>query len=260
MWERFWWRHRSFSCRTKFGVRVTGHTRDIIQRYIYYFGVWEPSITQWAAESLRPGDCFVDVGANIGYYSLLASSLVGAGGKVVSIEADPAIYTLLRRNVEQNGAENIRTISAAVAAERGTLRLFHGPDDNIGTTSTVRQNSADQGVEVTAAPLHELLQADEIALARIIKIDVEGGELPVLQGLMPMLDRLREDAEILVETAPTSAEAILALMRSRGFSAYSIDNYYKAEWYFENSVARPQPVEGGAVRTQTDLLFSRRRY
>ena len=67
------WESHPFVAKTIFGMQITGDAKDIIQQYVYYFGVWEPHITSWISSSLRPGDGFIDVGANIGYYSLLAS-------------------------------------------------------------------------------------------------------------------------------------------------------------------------------------------
>jgi hypothetical protein len=64
---------------------------DVIQRYIFYFGVWEPMISHVTEQMLHKGDVYVDVGANIGYCSLLASNCVGGSGRVVSIEASPTI-------------------------------------------------------------------------------------------------------------------------------------------------------------------------
>ena len=63
--------------------------RDLIQRMILHFGVWEPDVSRVIEQSLAPGDVFVDIGANIGYDTLLASSRVGPTGRVVSIEASP---------------------------------------------------------------------------------------------------------------------------------------------------------------------------
>lgn len=61
-------------------------TTDIIQRYLYLFGTWEPHLTAWIHQRLTPGATFIDVGANIGYYSLLAAHLVGPTGRVVAVE------------------------------------------------------------------------------------------------------------------------------------------------------------------------------
>ena len=70
-----------FVARTTFGAAIAGNTKDLIQRHIFYFGVWEPNLTGFLTTRLNRGDVFVDVGANIGYFSLLASRLVGRRGK-----------------------------------------------------------------------------------------------------------------------------------------------------------------------------------
>ena len=74
---------------TYFGARIYCDPRDLIQRMILHFGVWEPDVSRVIEQSLAPGDVFVDIGANIGYDTLLASSCVGPTGRVVSIEASP---------------------------------------------------------------------------------------------------------------------------------------------------------------------------
>ena len=60
------WEPRAFRARTAFGFHVEGDSKDLIQQWIYYFGIWEPALTTWIRRRLRPGDLFVDVGANIG--------------------------------------------------------------------------------------------------------------------------------------------------------------------------------------------------
>jgi precorrin-6B methylase 2 len=94
---------------------MKGDAKDIIQQYIYYFGVWEPRITGWVSRHLAPGDTFIDVGANIGYYSLLASPLVGKTGTVVAIEASPRTFDDLLFNLELNNVSNVRPVNVAVS-------------------------------------------------------------------------------------------------------------------------------------------------
>ena len=71
------------------GVRFSGNTKDTIPALLYYLGMVEDNLTYWFEEQLRPGDIFVDVGAHIGYFSLLEAQHVGASGGVVAIEASP---------------------------------------------------------------------------------------------------------------------------------------------------------------------------
>ena len=90
---------------------------DMIGRRIFLFGVWEPEMTAYVEATLRPGGVFIDVGANIGYYSMLASRLVGPSGSVVAIEPSPTNFSELKRNIALNHALNIRAIDMAVGDE-----------------------------------------------------------------------------------------------------------------------------------------------
>ena len=272
LWKTFHWRPRQFECRTRFGGRITGNTEDLIQRHLYYFGTWEPNISSWIAASLRPGDCFVDIGANIGHYSLLASRIVGASGRVVAIEAAQWIHALLDRHVALNRRKNIRTVQVAASATRGTVKLYPGSPGNIGKTTTV-QGTLPPGkdrepVDVRALPLADILSADEVLQTRIIKIDVEGAELQVLRGLAPLLSRMRADLEVAMEISPTlmpDAEAaraeIFSVMQAHGFSAYVFDNDYGVETYLRRGTTRrPVRLADEHIESQSDVLFSRQNY
>jgi len=270
--ETFHWRPRQFKCRTRFGGRITGNTEDLIQRHLYYFGTWEPNISGWISANLRPGDCFVDIGANIGHYSLLASRIVGESGKVVAIEAAQWIHAILDRHVALNRRKNIRTVQVAASAQRGILKLYPGGRGNCGKTTTVARaahGSEDrEAVEVQALPLADILSEEEIRLTRIIKIDVEGAELQVLRGLAPLLGRMRADLEVAMEISPSlmpdaeaAREEIFSVMQANGFSAFVFDNDYGVETYLRNGASkRPVAMTDKHIGSQADILFSRTRY
>ena len=263
LWRTFHWRPHAFTCRTKFGARMSGTTEDLIQRHLYFFGTWEPNISNWICNTLREGDCFIDIGANIGHYSLLASGLVGAHGSVLAIEAAQWIHSILDRHVALNRRHNIRTVQVAAAAARGVVKLFPGRADNIGKTSMIARDS--EPVDVPALPLTEILRDDEIARTRIIKIDVEGAEVQVLRGLSPLLPRLRHDVEIVMEVSPNltpeGADArteIFATMQAHGFHAFLFDNDYGVETYLdEPQRKRPTTLTDCRLTSQADVLFSR---
>ncbi|MFE2744110.1 FkbM family methyltransferase [Streptomyces scopuliridis] len=253
--------------RARFCARFAVDTQDLIQRYIYLFGVWEPHMTRWLQSRLRPGDTFIDVGANIGYYSVLASGLVGDDGQVVAIEASPAFHQRLSQQVRLNECENVRAVNGAVSDSWTTLTFVLASSANMGANSIVPYDGpAESSFEIEARPLPELLESDEIARARVIKIDVEGAEGPVVRGMVPMLDKLRPDVEITVEVTPErmaqlgdSAEELLTTMRDHGFNVYRLANDYAPESY--PSALRGKPVVPvrwrGAVVEESDLIFSR---
>ena len=260
------WQPYRFVAQTVFGHRLAGDTRDMIQQYIYYFGVWEPEMSNWISEQLRPGDVFIDVGANIGYYSLLASALVGESGGVTAVEASPAIFQQLRANLARNRVTNVRCVNLAAADRRGTLPLFRGPDHNAGETSLFQGPGFEPDGTVEAAPLGEILEQSEIARARLIKIDVEGAEGGVLPGLVPLLRSGRADLELIVEFHPQyltqpggSADELVNLVCVTGeFHAYRLENDYWPLSYVKGSKAGTPARLRSPIDTETGVVFSRR--
>ncbi|QFR94846.1 FkbM family methyltransferase [Streptomyces tsukubensis] len=249
------------------GARFAVDTQDLIQRYLYLFGEWEPHLTHWLRNRLRPGDTFVDVGANIGYFSVLAARLVGPSGRVVAVEASPEFHRRLLQHARLNGCDNIRAVNTAVADSRRTLTFVLASSRNMGANSIVPyEGPAESTFEAEALPLADVLRPEEIADARVIKIDVEGAEGSAMRGLLPVLDRLRPDAEITVEVTPQRmallgdrVEELLDEMRARGFHMYRLANDYTPESYV---AARRQPPRApvrwhGPVVDESDLVFSR---
>ncbi|MFG2680623.1 FkbM family methyltransferase [Streptomyces sp. NPDC048392] len=242
-------------------------TQDLIQRYLYLFGVWEPHMTGWLGRRLRPGDGFVDVGANIGVFSVLAARLVGDGGRVVAIEASPDLHRRLVRHARLNDLGNIRALNAAVSDRTRTLTFLLASSRNTGANSIVPyEGPVESSFETRAGPLPELLDPAEIATARVIKIDVEGAEGSVVRGLAPMLGALRSDVEITVEVAPErmsrlgdSADDLLTVMRDAGFHVYRLANDYASGSYPAALSGEPRaPVRWrGPVTEESDLIFSR---
>jgi len=255
---------------TRSGARFAVDTQDLIQRYLYLFGVWEPHMTSWLQRRLKPGDGFVDVGANVGVFSVLAAQLVGEKGQVVAIEASPVFHHRLLQQARLNGCRNIRAVNAAVSDRREQLTFVLASSRNMGANSIVPYDGpAESTFETEALPLPELLDPAELANARVIKIDVEGAEGGVVRGLAPVLDRLRPDVEITVEVTPArmaqlgySAEELLKTMTDAGFHVYRLPNDYAAESYPAALSGAPGapgvPVRWrGPVTDESDLIFSR---
>lgn len=251
---------------TFFGARVRCHLPDMIQLYIHQFGWWEPDLTNFLAGRLREGDVVVDVGANAGYVTLLASATVGATGRVVAIEASPRMAGQLRANLALNGPPgNVRVVHAAASDRTGTLPIYAGPEKNLGLTTGVQGRGFRLEAEVPAAPLGDLLQDEEIERARIVKIDVEGGEVTVLRGLVPLLKRLPPTCEIVVELSPAwwedptlVPEDVLRDFRDAGYRAYELkNNYWPWRYLWPRDWQRPRritrPLTGRPKRIEVVL-------
>lgn len=230
------------------GVRLRCRLPDLIQMYVHLFGCWEPDLAAFLRRRLRPGDLFVDVGANVGCMTALAGRLVGVGGGVVAIECSPAVLLELRETLARNALANVRLVESAASDRHEQLVLFAGPSHNVGLTATVSHRGLQPHGTVPAAPLGDLVTADERARARLVKIDVEGAEDRVLAGMLPVLDTLRADAEIVVELSPqwwTDAQRrpidVLQPFLDRGFHVYLLPNsYWPWRYLWPNDVGPPR--------------------
>jgi FkbM family methyltransferase len=259
--------------RTRDGIDFPVDTTDLIQRFIYLFGVWEPNITAWIRSRLQPGDTFIDVGAHFGYYSTLASKLVGAAGHVVAVEPIDEFHRNLRHVLKLNNCDNVRTIERAATRCREDLSLWLGGSENLGNTSlhqdhvtqSYHRDHQVRNVAVSGDSLPALLTDAELEQASLIKIDVEGAESAVVEGLAGSLKRLRADVEIVMEVSPrilgetghSVAEAVKPLVEE-GFHIYRIPNSYDPDTY-PSDLLRPRPPLrwNHPIDDQMDLVFSR---
>lgn len=253
------WRGLDLTATTSDGSLMRVNTRDLIQQYIYWFGVWEPALSAFLRAWLRPADTFIDVGANVGYFSLLAAQRVGAAGHVVAIEAAPPTFTMLEHNIALNDGVRIRAVNAAAAAETGEVTITMGSEFNIGSASLRRGKG--EAYRVHGAPLADLLTASEMAEARAFKIDIEGAEAPVMAELCARLGQLRHDVAIVVEVRPDefggSLPEMLDYFRAAGFVQYELRNTYGIEEYVaKDNPAKPVPSAVPPDR-QCDLLLLR---
>lgn len=269
LWIRVW-RHRQtvVTGRTDFGALMRCRLPDLIQTYLWVFSEWEPDLTRFIAGRLVHGDVFIDVGANVGYYSLLAAECVGERGSVVAVEASPVVAADLRHHVDINRAgDRIRVVNKAAAATPGTLTTYAGPVHNVGMTTTVQSHGMHAESEVEALPLDSMLSADEIVATRLIKIDVEGAEPDVVAGMASLIPSLPSDTEIVIELSPKwwSDKAlrpvdVLRPFTDAGFHVYEMRNSYSAWRYLWPNDVRDarrvtRPLNTRVARL--DLVLSR---
>jgi FkbM family methyltransferase len=168
----------------------------------YAAGTTEPLVQEALAAHLEPGAVFYDIGANVGFFTLIAARLVGPGGWVRSFEPHPETAEVLQHNLTVNNFENVEIVRAAVGAEPGTGKIA----GNMPLTFHL----ADEGVEVPVVTLDEVVASYPPTL---IKIDVEGAEIDVLKGAEQTLLEYRPVIVCEVHATASECSELLTVAR-----------------------------------------------
>ncbi len=209
------------------GMPMWVDTRDrVIATRLLGEGVWEPAETAAFLARVHEGMCVFDVGANIGYYTLLAARAVGPSGAVYAFEPEPRNFELLARNVAENGFTNVRLFNAAVSSRAGSARL-HLDDANFGAhafeAASVRTSSG-RSVDVEAVTLDGFArEARGFAPGVLLKVDVQGAEALVVAGgrellALPGVAMFLELWPVALERAQADPAGLLAELERLGFS------------------------------------------
>jgi FkbM family methyltransferase len=253
----------SFLVRMRNGLLFHGNTRDVIQRNIYIYGVWEPEITRWLEGYLRLGDIVVDVGANTGYFSLQASRLVGPEGHVFAVEPVPSINAAMTRNIEVNQCSNILLFNVVASDTPGAVVIYRASEGNIGESSTVVEPGHISEGQVEAVRLDDLLEGMDDSAIRVVKIDTEGDEARVLAGMTKMLTAMRSGSAILVEVTPDKLALrdateldVWRFFPMHEWIPHRINNDYRIESYL--SEPAPPEVIDAPLGIRADLIFIKR--
>jgi FkbM family methyltransferase len=156
---------------------------ELLTPAVLEYGCWAPDITRLMRRILRPGMTFVDAGANIGYFSVLASMLVGPSGRVFCVEVDPSNIAILRANLWRNGCTNAKVLPVAAWSEQTELNLRTIPEGGAG--SSVGQQPRDQDLHVSALPIQDLVDGR----VDYMKVDCESTDHMVVMGAADLFRR-----------------------------------------------------------------------
>ncbi len=246
-------------CELYFGAKISLDLCAFLQRYIYFFGFWEPNISCAVTDMLKSGDVFVDVGAHVGYDTLLAASLVGGSGSVYSFEADPNTYAFLAAHIDINKLTNVIAMNVAVTNQRGSVDLFRPNQNNSGQNSIICGRDMQKVATVRGGPIDAFIPEGDRLRVRLIKIDVEGAEQAVLSGILSDVTLLRNQPDFIVEISNPRqfwGSEVMRSLKSYGYKPYSINNDYSLRFYLEWSRPATPTLLARPPRAQTDVLFS----
>lgn len=209
---------------------VHGKQDKHVSRQIREEGIWEPYETSLVIKLLSPGSVFVDVGANLGYFSVLAASLVGESGSVVAFEPDPANFELLTASIEGNHfGSRIKAVHAGLSDRACDGRLYLS-QDNMGDHQIYAG-----AVDRKSLPIKLLNGTDfltqQIPHIDLLKVDTQGSEFQVMSGLMPLLKEQSTSLHILIELTPfslresgASGRALIELMAALNLPFWIVDH------------------------------------
>ena len=218
---------------------------QMITPLIQQYGYWESDLCAYFEAALRPGDTFVDIGANIGYFSIVASRCVGPEGRVYAVEPGERSRRLLQANLWRHGCRNVTVLPVAGYTETGHVQFETNPDGGSGDWV----NPFDIKPHATLVPS---LALDEVIPGPVhaLKSDAQGADHLVLKGMAAAL-AASPDPRMVVEFLPTlpnlygdSQADVLALYRQMGFGLF-----------FLTPTGEPYPVgEDEVMGTGADVL------
>ena len=163
---------------------------DLQEEKDYWLGTYEPELQSAIAELAVPGMVAYDVGANIGYISILLARRAGEKGRVFAFEALPANLERLHRNLALNGLQTqVEVVEAAVADRSGPVQFLLGPSGGMGKAagSAGRQTEYKQAISVAGLALDDFAYAQGNPAPQVVKMDIEGGEMLALPGMRRLL-------------------------------------------------------------------------
>lgn len=187
-------------------------------------GIFEPQEMELVKQQINLGDTVLDIGANIGYYTLIFAKLVGEHGKVFAFEPDPNNFALLKKNIEINGYSNVVLVPKGVSNENKRAKLYLC-EQNKGMHRVYNSVFCNDSIDIDLVRLDDYFPHEKI---NFIKIDIEGAEYHAIQGMQNLLNRNR-DVKLLTEFSPAASlengidsSDYVKILVDLGFNIYSI--------------------------------------
>jgi FkbM family methyltransferase len=218
------------------GVTVVFSMEDSYSRFWIYARcdrgkIHEENVTKLLVESLKTSKCFVDVGANIGYYTFLASKIV-SDGTIYAFEMDELNYSLLEKNLKLNKCKNVQIYHAAITDSPGFVSYIGDskhPNPMFSLSANSSRVKSDHVISVQSFTLDDFFK-DKKSTPDVIKIDVEGAEMKVLKGMQNILKSNK--IKLFVEVHPlqltlkfqSSANAVILMLINEGYSVFEVTN------------------------------------
>lgn len=193
--------------------------------------VYERYETELFRSKIKPNMTIVDIGANLGYYTAIASGRAGEQGKVIAFEPEPNFFKLLSRNISRNNMKNVKLFEMAIADKNGEAELFLSKE-NKGHNSLIHSDELKTSTRIKMTTLDEFLSSQKITKADIIKMDIEGAEILAIEGMENTL--IKHTPLLFLEFSPHSIIKLnrnpidfLSILHKIGYSIFEIDKTHQ---------------------------------
>ena len=190
--------------------------------------VYEEFGTNLVKKEIQKGDIVIDIGANIGYYTLIFSKLVGNTGKVYAFEPDPTNFELLKKNIEVNGHTNVILEQKALSNKNGKMKLELNKENTAGHHLVLNNKNINDSIEVDVVTLDDYFQEIGTKID-FIKMDIEGGETNAILGMKKLFDS-NKNLKLITEYNPQAinnmgleCKEYLELLINEGFTLHDIN-------------------------------------
>ena len=213
------------------GLRLTLYPDNELCRSLFVTGLFEPNEFHWLARFLQPGMTFIDVGANIGLYTLFSARRVREAGRVLAIEPSAREMDLLRSNVELNSLSNVSLSSLALSDHSAEVELLvaaprHAGHNTLGAFGY--DTPLDHRERVSTVCLDHLVESDRLSRVDVIKMDIEGAELSALRGAAKTLRQyhpalLLELSDRALQHQSATSGQVLSFLTEHDYSFFAFD-------------------------------------
>ncbi|WP_304918525.1 FkbM family methyltransferase [Methylophaga sp.] len=236
---------------------ITHNQDDHVSRKMHKITVWEPTETRCVIEILSPNDFVIDVGANIGYYTVLFSKLIGSQGEIIALEPDKKNFSILSLNVKLNQIKNVKLLCAAASDFQGDGMLYSS-NWNFGDHRIYPSQDQSSGNNIKLITLDDLIKQRGKA-PKLLKIDCQGAEIMILKGLKESLNSVMRPKSIIVEFWPYGitqsggeVKELLDLLPSSEYVLWDISRWHDSPK--RTSIANLEALSNNEIAPETQMF------
>ena len=241
--------NRTYQKRLRDNFYMLLNPTEHIQQQLFWYGYYEKELGDLLKKIVKPGDVVLDLGANIGYFSLLVANN-SPSVKVISFEPVASLFQNMNDNISLNNIKNILTVNAAVGEITEEKELFVSAPDNLGMSSFHQpENHSGKKERVKVVAIDDWVKTSGLSKIDIIKLDIEGSELGALKGMKEVLQK--QKPILIVEVNPET----LSMFNLKPTDIYNYLGQLNFEGFLILENGRFKHLSQAELNQTTNVLF-----